>query len=710
MLFGTVKQNKKSKNTWWLIHSCSVSSIDNSVRIELIDSNGCSIDQKLISNFHMQTTINPSLEETFSNQKISLNSSQILTTKTVLASAFIPSIFKIDSESTTINGDLLKFECLIDPCNGKEIPCNFPQRDCGTKTIKTTTQNINEKENEENIEKDNEEAFKQQENDLELVTTQLLINNENKENLKQNITNNLFSTTSQTTTTLSPFLINSSNLDEFSNPNFSFNFDSSIEKRQQDQHLIQIIAHVHDKQEKLNEELNNNLKANNSLNFNEKLIISTTNIENQSTPLFIPIKTSRLRTRPSASSLIEQPNISLESTTQQNIEENNFSTLFESSSLPNNYLSTSSYSSSSLNLCSPNNCITQNQLIQIFWICIFLCFIFVFGCFCNLLVCCFGNKRNERNNIQNSGKWQKYEKKGKGRIVIGQQKLISSVNPQQLNCPPYNSNDTINKQKKQPESTDLWISSNGVSFNERIGQGNGGECLEMESSHFGPITSNTTSIYGALPIHNPQGNTPSNRRCSMLSYASVKAPIHSTIGGRCSNANIIQNQIPASRIFASSQNQQNNKNIRSTSPSSLHSPSTTNTSSGGNGMRETAGDAYHHNHHQPQQPQLQTFLQQSPNHQQLQQQQPSSSLASSSMRSSTLGTPSPSDLEDQQTGTSTPRPSMDFGTTQKHQQADTDQHIIYDQNQSSPGVALQNYLTKTVIAGGPDKHESSSFF
>lgn len=51
----------------------------------------------------------------------------------------------------------------------------------------------------------------------------------------------------------------------------------------------------------------------------------------------------------------------------------------------------------------------------------------------------------------------------------------------------------------------------------------------------------------------------------MLSYASVKAPtIHSTLAGRCSNANtIIQNQIPASRIFSSSQNQQNNnKNIR----------------------------------------------------------------------------------------------------------------------------------------------------
>nr|CAD2186546.1 unnamed protein product [Meloidogyne enterolobii] len=297
-------------------------------------------------------------------------------------------------------------------------------------------------------------------------------------------------------------------------------------------------------------------------------------------------------------------------------------------------------------------------------------------------------------------------------VIGGQQKLISAINPQQLNCPPYNSNDTINKQKKQQptESTDLWISSNGVSFNERVGgQENGRECLEMESSHFGH--SNTTSIYGALPIHNPQGNTPSNRRCSMLSYASVKAPtIHSTLAGRCSNANtIIQNQIPASRIFSSSQNQQNNnKNIRSTSPSSLHSPSTTNTSSsGGNGMRENTVDQYNP---QYQQPQLQTFLQQSPNHQPLQQQQPSNSLASSSMRSSTLGTPSPSDIEDQQTATSTPRPSMDFGSNQKHQQADNEQNVIYEQNQSSPGVPLQNYLTKTIIAGGPDKHESSSFF
>ena len=82
------------------------------------------------------------------------------------------------------------------------------------------------------------------------------------------------------------------------------------------------------------------------------------------------------------------------------------------------------------------------------------------------------------------------------------------------------------------------------------------------------------------------------------------------------------------------------------------------------------------------------------------------------MRSSTLGTPSPSDLEDQQTGTSTPRPSIDFNSSQKHQQQQTnnEQHIIYEQNQSSPGVALQNYLTTTIIAGGPDKHETSSFF
>ncbi|CAK5124724.1 unnamed protein product [Meloidogyne enterolobii] len=120
MLFGTTK----NKN-WWMIHSCSVSSVDNSVRIELIDSNGCSLDQKLISNFQMQTTITPTLR-TFS--KNSLNNSQLSTTpKTVLASAFIPSIFKLDSESTTISGDLLKFECLVEPCNGKEILCNFPQ-------------------------------------------------------------------------------------------------------------------------------------------------------------------------------------------------------------------------------------------------------------------------------------------------------------------------------------------------------------------------------------------------------------------------------------------------------------------------------------------------------------------------------------------------------------------------------------------------------
>ncbi|CAK5046630.1 unnamed protein product [Meloidogyne enterolobii] len=675
----------------------------------------------------MQTTITPTLR-TFS--KNSLNNSQLSTTpKTVLASAFIPSIFKLDSESTTISGDLLKFECLVEPCNGKEILCNFPQRDCETKITTSTTpsttitQNIFEKDNEENIEgeEEEEEAFKQQqaENDLELVTTQLLNNNEEEgENLKENITKiNLI----QTTTTLNtPSLINSSNI-----PNILLNSDSFLEKRQQN--LIQIIAHVRDSKEKLNEELN--IKNNNSLNFNEKLNISTTTIDSlenpsETTPLFVPIRTFRLRTRPTNSPLLtEQPNISLESTTQQNnFEENNtLTTLFETSSISSPILSTSSYSSS-LNFCSPTttntNCISQNQLIQIFWISIFLCFIFVFGCFCNLLVCCFGNKRssNERGNIQNSGKWQKYEKKGKGRIVIGgQQKLISAINPQQLNCPPYNSNDTINKQKKQQptESTDLWISSNGVSFNERVGggQGDGRECLEMESSHFGH--SNTTSIYGALPIHNPQGNTPSNRRCSMLSYASVKAPnIHSTLAGRCSNANnIIQNQIPASRIFSSSQNQQNNnKNIRSTSPSSLHSPSTTNTSSnGGNGMRENTVDQFNPQY-QHQQPQLQTFLQQSPNHQPLQQQQPSNSLASSSMRSSTLGTPSPSDIEDQQTGTSTPRPSMDFGTNQKHQQADNEQHVIYEQNQSSPGVPLQNYLTKTIIAGGPDKHESSSFF
>jgi len=61
------------------------------------------------------------------------------------------------------------------------------------------------------------------------------------------------------------------------------------------------------------------------------------------------------------------------------------------------------------------------------------------------------------------------------------------------------------------------------------------------------------------------------------------------------------------------------KLFRSTSPSSLHSPSTTNTSSsGGNGMRENTVDQFNP---QYQQPQLQTFLQQSPNHQPLQQQQ-----------------------------------------------------------------------------------------
>lgn len=53
----------------------------------------------------------------------------------------------------------------------------------------------------------------------------------------------------------------------------------------------------------------------------------------------------------------------------------------------------------------------------------------------------------------------------------------------------------------------------------------------------------------------------------MLSYASVKASnIHSTLGGRCSNANTLQNQLPASKIFNNQKQnniqQQQNKNIR----------------------------------------------------------------------------------------------------------------------------------------------------
>uniref|UniRef100_A0A914H923 ZP domain-containing protein n=1 Tax=Globodera rostochiensis TaxID=31243 RepID=A0A914H923_GLORO len=682
------------------VHSCSAMSSDKQTKLQLIDSDGCSMDHRLITDFVQPNRmvisssstpplIFPSSQKLLSQNRSTIHQKQQQARNTV-ATAKIAQMFRFNTQSDHLrlssSGSVIHFECTVEKCEGDGrmptalAPC--PKMNCDRKRTIANQQQPETTEHGGDVPAE----------ELELVTQLLRAQQEEEApEFDEDVDGSGAQTPAEVPDEAEEDRENEAEPERQKNGSTVSGEVKQqklqlVQRRQKQLQVVRNVVHVF--------ESRRNGKYGTILDVPTDAIDVETTMSSSSSSSSITV-----------SNAPQQPAATLPAASDRTPYRTTDSTEFVISStnptmsMPPNFTSSSS---STL-----QNCVSMEQLTRLYMLGMALCALFLLGCICNLFMCCLSRRRTATGAVGLPSPFR--TKRGRRQQQKGGQSSHTT-----LTSSLYGSAGNVVKNgnsKSAQHQVGFWISEDGQQRNG--GTTNGGGTIE-----YAPMVS---SFYEGVPnVTDASSILPPQRRLSVHSYASVKHRGNS--------------QLLCKMPMPTPMHQHLNQQL-SMSPSS-YSPSTTTSSSTSGGP---AGSVHHDNinnntnqllqHNQqnhggqPQQqhPPLPTHSMVHTRSTFHPEQQPSLSIASSVRSSTTLdgvggggGGPSCSqstvDDDDaaENVGGRTPRPGVEFSTVQQHQQYNNNNGMKMSTSTFGRPTTTSTPATKTMIMNNNHLNESFS--